>query len=242
MGFCVRTNAKTGEKMGIGKLSRLSMSVLGVLLMFQPASAQTMYRCGSTYQDRPCDNAPASKTLQSNQGAKASSSAGTVAVTDVQCAGRGAEALKLTWQREAGKTLEQQLAGVTSPTQRALIEETYSIRASAPEVRSAIEAACVKRKEEALRAAALIEAARATDGAARPVGSTQNPSSAAQVAEAPKPQSRAEASGRPAQCDGIQDQLNRIKEQQRRGGSIALQEDLNAQRRELERRSSAAKC
>ncbi|NJM43612.1 MAG: hypothetical protein HC858_05855, partial [Brachymonas sp.] len=109
----------------------------------QSAYAQTMYRCGSTYQDTPCQAAPASKTFNSSGGARSAStggspnaSANSASVSDVQCVGRGAQALKITWQREAGKTLEQQLAGVSSPTQRGLIEETYGIRAPAPEVRA----------------------------------------------------------------------------------------------------------
>lgn len=216
---------------------------VGICFAAQPADAQSMFRCGNTYQDSPCQNAPASKTFNSTTGSKSASTT-PAPVTDVQCSGRGAEALKLTWQREAGKTLEQQLNGVTSPTQRALIEETYSIRASAPEVRTAIEQACVKRKEEAAKVAALIEAAKASNGAARPSASVSGATSAVaqqeQAASIAKPKDRADAAGQP--CESIQTQLSRIKDQQRQGGSISVQEDLNAQRRDLERRASAAKC
>lgn len=229
------------SQVSIRVMAMLVSGVLAASLTAQPAQAQTMYRCGSTYQDTPCQNAPANKTLSMSTGPKSAAP-----VSDVQCAGRGAEALKLTWQREAGKTLEQQLTGVTNPTQRALVEETYSIRGSAPEVRSAIEQACLKRKEEALKAAALLEAARATDGAARPAsvlpGSSQPSQAPAQTAELSKSKERADATERKAQCDNIQTQLNRVKDQQRQGGSIAFQEELNAQRRDLERRAGAAKC
>jgi hypothetical protein len=220
----------------------LALAMVGAWHIAQPVHAQTMYRCGNTYQDSPCQSAPANKTFNSSGAAK-TTSASAAPVTDVQCSGRGAEAIKITWQREAGKTLEQQLTGVSSPTQRALIEETYGIRGTAPEVRSAIEAACMKRKEEAAKAAALIEAAKATDGAARPV------SSAAGSAQAPQPQPTAVAQPKSPerpdsarQCESIQAQINSVKEQQRQGGSIAFQEELNSRRRDLERRASAAKC
>ncbi len=226
-------------------LLTLTISVLSILINVHSANAQTMYRCGSTYQDTPCQSTPANKTFQMVTGSKAASSV-AAPVSDVQCSGRGAEALKLTWQREAGKTLEQQLTGITSPTQRALIEETYSIRGTAPEVRSAIEMACIKRKEEALKAAALIEAARAMDGAARPAGSQQTiseaPQAKVQTSEAAKTQNRTDSARAQARCESFQTQITRVKDQQRQGGSIQLQEDLSAQRRDLERRSSEAKC
>lgn len=210
-----------------------------------PVQAQIMYRCGNTYQDTPCQNAPANKIFSSSGSAKVGSPT-PAPVNDVQCSGRGAEAIKLTWQREVGKTLEQQLTGVSSPTQRALIEETYSIRGTAPEVRSAIETACVRRKEDAAKAAALIEAARALDGAARPVASShttpQEIKATAPASESGKATVDAGNNKRQTQCEAIKNELNIIKDKQRQGGGIAYQETLNAERRGLDGRSNAQGC
>src|SRR3954463_10906627 len=89
---------------GNAMLLKIAAVSLG-LLLFVPAHAQQMYRCGSTYQDRPCDGAQPSKKLVGMSGGSSTQSSASGPV-DLKCVQRGVEAEKIKWAREAGRTEE----------------------------------------------------------------------------------------------------------------------------------------
>lgn len=126
-----------------------------------PAQAQKMYRCGSNYQDRPCSGQDSRVVSSSGAGPAAAASA----PVDAACTRRAAEAQKIAWVRETGKTEAEQAAA--QPAQRDLVAEVYRRRGSSLEIRNAIESECVVEKERAAQAAALLESALRQGGSAK---------------------------------------------------------------------------
>lgn len=116
----------------------------------------TMFRCGSSYQDRPCDAGQPAKVLNSSGVARehvatpapaSSASAVTAAVApprvDAECAALGNRAKQIVWAKETGRTAEAQLAAATSDEDRRLITDVYRRRGSALDVRSGVESDCM---------------------------------------------------------------------------------------------------
>ena len=84
-------------------------------------SAQTMYRCGTVFQDRPCENGQQGKVIGTNRASNSTQAAAKPAV-DMSCARRGEEAKKIIWSREGGASAEKLMAEASSSEQRRLIE------------------------------------------------------------------------------------------------------------------------
>jgi hypothetical protein len=126
-----------------------------------PALAQKMYRCGSNYQDRPCSGQDSRVISRSGAGQDAPAAA----PVDAACARRAADAQKVAWVRETGKTEAEQVAA--QPGQRELIAQVYRRRGSSVDIRNGIEAECVAEKERAAQAAALLESALKQGGGAK---------------------------------------------------------------------------
>lgn len=121
-----------------------------------PVQAQSLFRCGNTYQDQPCNATQQGKVVGNTGAARA---AAPQPAADAACARRGSQAQKIMWGREAGQTAEVQLAAASSEADRRLIADVYGRRGGSVEVRAAVEADCAAERERAARAAALLEAA-----------------------------------------------------------------------------------
>ena len=144
--------------------AKMMLVSLGLLLSM-PIFAQQMYRCGSTYQDRPCDGAqPGKKLGGSGNSSAAEASSSPKPAVDLNCTRRGSDAEKIKWTREAGRTEEMQLAAARDSGQRALISEVYGRSGTSGEVRAAVEAECMAEKDRAAQAAVLMEAAAKLQG------------------------------------------------------------------------------
>jgi hypothetical protein len=167
--------------------ARLTSVLLGVaLLLAGGAHASKMYRCGSVYQDRPCDAAQEGKVVGHTS---TPGSAPARTAVDAECTQRGADSQKVMWVREAGKTEAEQLAGATTTEQRKLVGAVYRRHGSSIDVRSAIESDCMADKQRAAQAAALIEAAaKLQDQGASGQGA---PAAAAAAAASASPPARA---------------------------------------------------
>jgi hypothetical protein len=208
------------------------------------AQAQKMFRCGSTYQDRPCEGATSGKTVRDfSQPADASSSPGQVA--DASCAKRGADAQQIAWARESGKTADAMASQATSEEQAKLIAEVYNRRGSALEVRNAVQAQCMEEKAQAARLAAMLSAALKAQGAATagsgPTAAGATPNSAPTSAAAPPVQQTATADNK-NRCASLNAQLASIRNRQRTGGTAKTMESLNQQRQEIESAARDAGC
>jgi len=207
------------------------------------AQAQSLFRCGNTYQDQPCNTDQKGKVVGDTGAAKPEAAS----KADPACARKGAQAQKIMWGREAGQTAEVQLAAAASESDRQLITDVYGRRGNSVDVRAAIEADCVAARERALRAAALIDAAaklQATDSPA--VAATAPPTAA--TAAAPRrldtaaPTEAKSAFSRKALCQTLTRRVDSIQERQRAGGGVADMEALNRQRAQAEEERRQTGC
>lgn len=217
-----------------------------VVLMSAPAvaAAQAMYRCGATYQDRPCSGAD-SKPVGSHVRQAAGQSTGAASI-DPACAARGTAVQKMMWEKESGRTLDEQLAqpGVDA----GLARNVYGRRGSSLEVRRAIEADCLKEVAQANEAAALLRAAgrgplpgSMGNQPVLPSGSVTGASSTA--AQPPSDDGSArKAAAKAANCAALAGELSELNQAQRTGGDAARMDVLAARVRDTQSRKRSAGC
>jgi len=141
----------------------LNLFACALLCCAQAAIAATTYRCSSnSFQDTPCLNYSHSKPLKSAEKTVANpelTKAPAPYVVDADCKQRGDAAKKIMWQRQVGKTKEQQLEATQDTPTHALISEVYNQRGTVVEVRNNVELACMQQKEKDKLAAQLLLAA-----------------------------------------------------------------------------------
>jgi hypothetical protein len=202
------------------------------------AQAQKVFRCGSKYQDQPCDSATPSKEVRGlASGSAPATSSGPVA--DANCAKRGADAQQIMWAREAGKTAEAQTAQATSEDQRRLIADVFNRRGSALEVRNAMQASCMEEKAQAAQAAALLAAAMKAQGAA-PAAPPVAPNNPPDMTGSQTAQQA--SSDNKNLCKNLNSQLESIRNRQRTGGNAKAMESLSQQRQSIEKVARDAGC
>lgn len=224
--------------------SWLDLAILVLLAgMAASAHAQKMYRCGNTYQDRPCTGEQPGKVIGSS-GTPQTAPAGSSA--DPYCARRGEKAQKIMWAKEAGRTEEMQLSAATHPEDRKLIGEVYRKRGSSVEVRAAIEADCMDERQRAAQAAALIDAAAKLQGqnaAASPAAPPATREAEPAATEQRQRETAArESAAKKDRCDGIARRLESIRNSQRTGGTVATMDRLRQQKLDADREWSEAGC
>jgi hypothetical protein len=200
--------------------------------------AQKVFRCGSKYQDQPCDSATPSKEIR-GLGSGSGSATSSAQVADANCAKRGADAQQIMWAREAGKTAEAQTAQATSEDQRRLIADVFNRRGSALEVRNAVQANCMEEKAQAAQAAALLAAAMKAQGAAPAAPPDASGSTPAMAGSQTAQQA---SSDNKNQCNNFNSQLESIRNRQRTGGTTKSMESLSQQRQSVEKAARDAGC
>ena len=210
------------------------MSILSL-----PVAAQTMYRCGSSYQDRPCDNAQQGKIIGTVSTSRPAGAAEKPLI-DLSCTRRGEEAKKIIWSREGGAQQDKLMAQATSAESRKLIADVYAIRANSSEVRAAIERDCMAEKARAGQVSYPLD-----DVAPAPSRNAERTlASAADMDKRAENQARNENAGarKRAQCELLKSQLANNRNQQRNGGAGAAMDSLNQQRRDRESELKTAGC
>lgn len=222
---------------------RISLSVLLLLAgMSATAHAQKMYRCGNTYQDRPCSGEQQGKVI----GSTGTPRPAAAPAADPYCAQRGEKAQKIMWAKESGRTEEMQLSATANAEERKLIGEVYRKRGSSVEVRAAIEADCAEERQRAAQAAALIDAAAKLQGQSPSAPATSPPVVQEAVPAAAEQRQREtavrQAADKKARCDKLAMRLESIKNSQRAGGTGATMDRLRQQRLDTEREWSEAGC
>lgn len=123
--------------------------------------AQTLYRCGKSFQDRPCAAGEAGQVVSSTP----SRQADTNAAADPICTLRAEQARKIMWARETGRTRDDQLATAKSEQERLLIQEVYLLRGGSGEVATMVRDRCVKEREKTMPVASEQASAGATPSA-----------------------------------------------------------------------------
>lgn len=195
--------------------------------------AQTMYRCGSVFQDRPCDNGQQGKIIGVN---RAPGNADKPAL-DPSCTRRGDEAKKIIWSREGGASAEKLMAEATTGEARKLISDVYAIRANSSEVRAAIENACMAEKTRARQDGYMPD----EDAPASPRNAERKTPA---TSEAPKRADGTDntAARKRAQCDMLKSQLASNRNSQRAGGGGNTMNSLNQEKSELENVLKSVGC
>lgn len=233
-------------------IARTIAAVLTVgVLLAVPAAAQTMYRCGSSFQDRPCAAGQAGQAI----GQPAAAAPAAAPMSDAECRQRGADAQKMAWAREAGQTREQQLAKIeargTSAArkdyERALVMQVYERRGSSAAIRAGIETDCAAAKQKAAETAAAARALGLQPAVPSGVPPAAPVGPGAEERRAAEQRVRQSAAAREAQrkaerCADLKLQVDSVRARQRSGCSAASMDSLNRQRRDLESRLSASGC
>lgn len=212
------------------------------------AFAQTMYRCGSSFQDHPCTGGQAGVVIGSNPVPQAPRAAsGGTAAPSVRCTQLGIAAQKISWSREAGKT-EAEQAATANGDRRALIAEVYARRGSSVEVRASIESDCAAAEAREQAAAMASAGARPNGGLGLGSGAAPGIDSAPQPDPAPtrgpRPDNAAanDAARKAATCKQLQTSRDNIAAQQRSPHSQAGMEQLREQYRSADESLRKAGC
>jgi hypothetical protein len=229
---------------------RLLLAFCGLLALTATATAvqgQTMYRCGSVYQDRPCDAGKKGKVVGSTGSA---APAATAVGIDPECVQRGRDSNRIVWAREGGATQERLVSEAGSAAERRLIQDVYRRPGAASSVQAAVEADCVAEKQREAQDAALAIAAglkARRDGVAAPqpgVAAAEPDPRAQEQAARLAAQQRAEyqAEQKKQQCARYSQDMGRLRSSQRAGGSVSTMEALNEEMRNLRGQMSRAGC
>ena len=128
--------------------------------------AQALFRCGNSYQDKPCTAAVAESPV--NPAIRNATAPATPAVVKpaaspfaAACARMGNEAQRVVWNREGGATREKQIAelprGHAYDDMVQTIDAVYTKRGTAPEIRGQIEAECLVQKQKQADAVAALK-------------------------------------------------------------------------------------
>jgi len=178
-------------------------SIIGsVLLVFSlqtAAQAQTLYRCGNSYQDKPCDKGQKEQIL----GKLTTPDNANKPVVDASCRLRGEDAKKIIWMREAGATQERVLSEAGTDERKKLINEIYAQRGNAADVRAAVEKECMDEKQRALNAAKPVAPAAPAAASA--------PAANEKAAPASTPDN-GEAARKKAMCDKVREALASLRQ------------------------------
>ena len=225
---------------------RALASVLGAagwLALPMSAAGQTMYRCGNNFQDTPCQGG-----VQVKQMSKPSTAANPQApVIDSQCTARGEASLKIIWTREAGATMDRQLAEARTPEQQRLIASVYAKRGSAPSIRSQIEAECQDEQDKRKQAAALAAAAAQISAGLPSNTAPSSPALSQPGAAATTQVSQGVSTGstdsaHKTVCDNLSGQLESLRQKQRAGGKASQMDSMNDRKRNLEAQLKSNGC
>lgn len=200
--------------------------------------AQTMYRCGSVFQDKPCESGQ-----QKVIGTIKTPGPSDKPALDLSCTRRGEEAKKIIWMREGGALQDKLMAEASTSERRKLIADVYAIRGNSGDVRSAIENDCMAEKARAQQFGTRIDedipgqaraaAQRATANAEqdKPISNTNDTTNTTNAAARKR-----------MQCDLLKNQLATARLDQKSGGSAGTMDTLSQQRRNTENELKSLGC
>ncbi|CAN5693540.1 hypothetical protein BH11PSE12_BH11PSE12_20170 [soil metagenome] len=225
---------------GVMRFVAIAALAVAGLAVSAAAPAQSMYRCGSTYQDRPCENGQPGKIIGTVP------KAADKAPMDLACVRRGEETKKIIWAREGGALRDHLIAEANTGERKKLIADVYAIRANSGEVRAAIENECMAEKSRAQQGgyASEDEMSNRERYAGKKIGNgagDKNQSGSDRSAENAN-NANAQQEQKRAQCDLLSGKLASSRRQQNAGGSGATMDNLNRQQRETENALSMLDC
>jgi hypothetical protein len=213
------------------------------------AFAGDLYRCGSTFQDTPCNNSATKQVVKKSPTAinkiATSPSPGATSI-DSDCKQRGEIAKKIMWMREIGKTADDQIASPPAGASQGLIRDVYNHRGSSLEVKNAIEQECMQQKEkDKLATQMMVEAERLRSGSINPSDITNKNKSVTNEpkAESQTPQQATQPTDyKLERCNYIKMSLEKIANKRRAGGSGQYMQSLKNQQNDLEQEHKTKGC
>ncbi|MBX9869111.1 MAG: hypothetical protein K2X63_04880, partial [Burkholderiaceae bacterium] len=212
------------------------------LLPFVPAvQAQTMFKCGGNYQDRPCATGQPGKVI-GNQKTSANKNEGeTKIASDASCKRRGEVAKRIIWAREGGAQKDELLAKASNGEESKLIADIYAVRGNSNDIRADIERDCMTEKtvyrQPNLTDPALIKAAKDMQ---------EKIASGDQSTQKTKELITDQELGMPAKkrlsCPNLKLQLEIVTTTLKAGANPQASQQLNQQKRDLEKDMTTANC
>ncbi len=223
-------------------LSKTLFSLLICSFMQNGVYAQTLYKCGSNYQDKPCANGQTSKVIgtQRNAATEVDPKAEPKGAIDPICAKRSEDAKKIIWMRQGGAAKEDVLAKSDSLAQQRLIDEVYATRGDTPQIRASIEKRCMEsrmpqRSPESMSDAELLSVAKALEKRINNAEKAEANRVSPVEQEAPAPK-------RKLPCQNIKMQMEIVNNSIRAGADTQTLQQLNQQKRDLEKDLAAGSC
>jgi len=189
------------------------------------AQAQNLYRCGSTYQDKPCDNGQVGKLIKKNP----SPSASDKPPLDANCIRRGEEAKKIIWMKEAGAFQDKLASDAKTAEQRKLIADVYALSGNSNDIRIKIESDCMAEKESDRKLGSRSNEEEVNRHLAAERKAVNGPNSK----DSSKPDAN-EAARRQEACEDIRKQISAARSNQKAGGSAQEMEAMADMRRRID--------
>ncbi|MES2041521.1 MAG: hypothetical protein V4495_27205 [Pseudomonadota bacterium] len=206
-------------------LTSLLQALLMTSVLPGHVQAQNLYRCGSTYQDKPCDAGQPSQLIKKNP----SPSTSDKPPLDGNCIRRGEEAKKVIWFKEGGAFQDKLQAEAKTAEQRKIIADVYAMKGNANDIRMKIESDCMAEKDSERKFGT-----RANDDE---VSRHQAAERKAVNGETPKDNSKpdvTEAARKQKQCEDVRKQINALRNTQKAGGSAQEMEIQANNKRDIE--------
>ncbi|MFZ6770687.1 hypothetical protein ACO0LM_26825 [Undibacterium sp. Di26W] len=196
--------------------------------------AQKMYRCGSSYQDKPCDNGQKEKVI----GKAVTATPTDKPALDLSCVQRGEEAKKVIWMREGGAQQDKLMKEASTTERRKVIADVYAQRGNAMDIRARIESDCMVEKENERKfGTALVteDPAKRTQAAEHKASQGESPADAAK-------RTSADAARTKTLCEDVRKQLASVQSAQRTGGQGSAMDELTRNKREIESNLKSLGC
>lgn len=189
------------------------------------AQAQNLYRCGSTYQDKPCDNGQAGQLIKKNP----SPSTSDKPPLDANCIRRGEEAKKILWLKEGGAFQDKVAADAKTGDQRRLVADVYALRGNSNDIRLKIESDCMAEKENDRKFVGRSN----EDEVNRHLAAERKATNGMNSKENGKPDA-SEAARKQEACENVRRQISAVSTNQKVGGSAQEMEAMADSRRKIE--------
>lgn len=217
------------------KYSSIHLFLVSLILGAAPISthAQSLYRCGNTYQDKPCE-----KGDQKVVGVNRAVATNEKSVLDISCTRLGEQAKKIIWMREGGALKEKLLSEASGEEQRKLIVDVYSVRGNSADVRSAIENECMAQKANDRLLGKVAADASSASTPKKPAANEQK----AEAGKSATANQEAIDKQKKQFCSLLRNQVTSARDAQRAGASADQQDTLNQQKRELESQLKTSGC
>jgi hypothetical protein len=133
------------------KLFLLNALICVFITFSQNVPADNLYRCGNSYQDKPCKGEKDSYVVTKKTPYtvnKASIESQSASVVNSNCQRHGETAKAIAKLRDEGKSEDQQINDSSDEASKALIKEVYNHRGSSLQIQYAFEHECMQLIEK----------------------------------------------------------------------------------------------